>query len=217
MKSVIRASLLACGALCSLSFTACDREPLEATSRDLGTFEAISLRGAADVRITVGEAASIKIEGSTYAVKNLQTEVNQNTLSIESHKSGWAWFGDRDELRLTITMPKLTSFESSGAGNIQVTNLNGGDQNVRIAGAHNLVAHGKLDKLSIELDGAGNVDYGDVQTQEATITVNGAGHVVVKPSGRLVATVNGVGAINYLGEPQKVESNLHGIGTIARQ
>jgi prolipoprotein diacylglyceryltransferase len=118
---------------------------------------------------------------------------------------------------LTITTQKLTSLQSSGAGSIEITGLNGGDQTVRIAGAHNLEAHGQLDKLTVELDGAGNVDYGSVTSQEATIVVNGAGHVLVRPTQLLSATVNGIGAIHYKGEPQKVESNLHGIGTIGKQ
>jgi hypothetical protein len=217
MNASIRSLALACVVASSFSLSACDREPLEAASRDLGTFEAIDLRGAADVSIVVGEPSSVKIEGTEYAVKNLHTEVSNDTLSIEAKKTGWAWFGDRDELHLTITMPKLKTLDSSGAGNIKVSNLNGGDQVVHIAGAHNIVGQGQLDKLTVELDGAGNVDYGNVVSQEATVTVNGAGHVVVKPTQLLSATVNGVGAIHYKGEPQKVESSIHGIGSISRQ
>jgi hypothetical protein len=175
------------------------------------------LRGAAELDILVGKSPSIKIEGTEYAVKNLHTEVHDNMLSIEAKKAGWAWFGDRDELKLTITTPKLTTLQSSGAGNIEVRGLDGGDQTVRIAGAHNVQARGKLDKLVVELDGAGNVDYGSVTTGEAIVTVNGAGHVVVRPTELLSATVNGVGAVHYKGEPQKVESNIHGIGSISRQ
>src|SRR5215831_11446613 len=179
--------------------SACDREPIEASSRDLGSFETIELRGAAQLNITVGQAPSLKIEGTEYAVKNLRTEVADNRLSIEAKKSGWAWFGDRDELKLTITTPKLTGIESNGAGNIEVEGLTGGEQTVRISGAHNMEAHGQLDKLTVELDGAGNVDYSAVKTQEAKVTVNGAGHVVVQPTQLLNATVNGVGAIHYKG------------------
>src|SRR5205085_2213005 len=133
----------------------------EAESRDLGSFETIELRGAAELNILVGEPSAIKIDGTEYAVKNLTTEVHDSTLTIEARKSGWAWFGDRDELKLSVSTPKLTVLQSSGAGNIRVTGMKGGEQSVRIAGAHNIEAHGQLDKLTIELSGAGNVDYGD--------------------------------------------------------
>jgi hypothetical protein len=217
MKNGIRSLSAVFGIITAIGFAGCDREPLEAESRDIGSFEAIELRGAAELNIVVGQPAAIKIEGTEYAVKGLRTEVHDNTLSIEAKKSGWAWFGDRDELKLTISTPKLTTLQSSGAGNIEVKGLDGGDQTVRIAGAHNVEAHGKLDKLVVELDGAGNVDYGSVTSTEAKVTVNGAGHVLVRPTELLSATVNGVGAVHYKGEPQKVESNIHGIGTISRQ
>ncbi len=200
----------------TLGLAGCERGSLEAESRDLGSFESIDLRGAAEIVIAVGQPASLKIEGSDYAVKGLRTEVRDNTLSIQAKKSGWAWFGDNDELKLTITMPKLTSLESSGAGHIEVSGLNGGDQRIRIAGAHSIEGQGKLDNLTIELDGAGNVDYGKVTVRDAKVTVNGAAHVLVQPTQMLQATMNGVGAINYAGDPQKVESNIHGIGTISR-
>ncbi|HYM34496.1 MAG TPA: DUF2807 domain-containing protein [Steroidobacteraceae bacterium] len=208
---------LALVSFAAISLAACDREPLETASRDIGTFEAIDLRGAADIRITVGEPSSLKIEGATNAVQALRTEVADNKLTIEAKKNGWSWFGDRDELKLIITTPKLTALQSAGAGNINISGLNGGEQTLRIAGAHNVEARGTLDKLTVELDGAGNVDYGAVTAQEARITVNGAGHVLVKPTQLLIATVNGVGAIQYKGDPQKVESNIHGVGSIGRE
>jgi len=216
MIASLRSLLALCGATLILGLAGCEREPLEESTREIGTFESIDLSGAAEINVVVGQPASLKVEGSQYAVKNLHTEVNDNTLSIEAKKTGWAWFGDRDELTLTITMPKLTTLQSSGAGNIHVSGLNGGEQLVRIAGAHNLQARGQLDKLTVELNGAGNVDYSKVTTQDVKVTVNGAGHVVVRPTQLLSATVNGVGAINYEGEPQKVESSIHGIGTISR-
>jgi hypothetical protein len=218
MNNSIRCLLASACAIVVLSSAGCERhESLEAESRDLGDYTAIDLRGAAEIKISVGQPSSLKIEGSDYAVKGLRTEVRDNTLYIEAKKTGWAWFGDGDELRLTISMQKLLSLSSSGAGSIKMSGLNGGDQIVRIAGAHNLEASGQLDKLTIELDGAGNVDYGKVTTQDANVTVNGAGHVLVRTTQFLSATMNGVGAIQYEGNPQKVESSIHGVGSISRR
>ncbi len=214
-----RRSLIAIG--CSMllfTLSACEEhDALEAESRDLGQYSVIDLRGAADIKIAVGQSESLKIEGSDYAVKSLRTEVRDNTLFIEAKKTGWGWFRDSGELRLSITLPALESLRLSGASNIRVSGLHGGAQIVRAAGAHNIEATGQLDKLTVELDGAGNIDYGKVASQDAKVTVNGAGHVLVRVSQLLSATVNGVGAIQYEGDPQKVESNLHGIGSISRK
>jgi len=62
--------------------------------------------------------------------------------------------------------------------------LNGGGTIGAHRRAHSIEARGQLDKLTVELDGAGNVDYSKVTTQDAKVTVNGAGHVVVKRRSR---------------------------------
>jgi hypothetical protein len=227
MKTSIRILFGACAAALALQLSACDRDEessrregggtTEIESRDLGKYSAIDMRGAGELNIEVGPAESLKIEGSEFALKRLRTEVRDNTLYINSKKAGWAWFGDEEDLKLTIAMPALTSLRSAGAGNIQLSGLNGGEQTVKISGAHNVEASGKLDKITIELDGAGNVDYGNVESQDAKVTVNGAGHILVRATQTLSATMNGVGAIHYEGEPQKVDSSLHGIGTISKK
>jgi len=66
----------------------CDREPIEAASRDLGTFEAIDLRGAAEIDVVVGQSASLKIEAVSTAVKNLRTEVSGDTCPSRP-RIGW--------------------------------------------------------------------------------------------------------------------------------
>src|SRR5437762_11609082 len=101
MNRFIRSLSAALGSVLLFLLSGCEREPLEAESRDLGSFETIELRGAAELNILVGEPSAIKIDGTEYAVKNLTAEVHDNTLTIEARKSGWAWFGDRDELKLS--------------------------------------------------------------------------------------------------------------------
>ncbi|MBC7984681.1 MAG: DUF2807 domain-containing protein [Candidatus Obscuribacterales bacterium] len=196
----------------------CERSPrMEVESRDLGNFEAIDFHGAAEVKITVGEPAALSIEGSQRALKAIDTSVRDNVLYLRAEKSGWSFIGDQQKLKLSISMPKLTSFDSSGAGSVRITGLAGGEHLVRVAGAHNIEAEGTLDNLQIKLDGAGNIDYGKVVTQNAKVTVNGAGNVEVHPIVLLDARVNGVGAVHFVGEPQKVESAIHGLGAIKRK
>src|SRR5262245_45942997 len=107
MNTTFRVMFGVCAAAVTLQFSACDseressyREGSSATdieSRDLGKYSAIDLRGAAELNIEVGPAESLKIEGSNFSLKNLRTEVRDNTLYINSKKSGWAWFGDDDD------------------------------------------------------------------------------------------------------------------------
>ena len=196
----------------------CERVPRMAVeSSDLGRFDAVDFHGAAELNIVVGQPSEFSVSGGERAVKQLETSVRGNTLYLRAQKSGWSWFGDQRKLVLNIHTPSLISFVSNGAGDVHISGLAGGEHTVRIAGAHNVEAEGTLDSLTIELDGAGNIDYGKVKTREVNVRVNGAGNVEVDPTVSLDAQVNGVGAVQYRDEPQRVTSSIHGLGTIQRK
>jgi hypothetical protein len=190
--------------------------PSVAQARDIENFDSIELRGAAELVVNVGPATSLNLDGSERTLKQVETHVRGDTLVINVSKSR-GWFGDGGHLKVSITTPKLTSLESNGAGDIEIHGLNGGEQKLELAGAHNVKADGHLEKLKIELSGAGNVDYRNVVVADAKVTVNGAGNVEVHATQSLRAEVNGVGAVRYSGDPAKVESELHGLGAITRR
>jgi len=187
-----------------------------AETRDIESFESIELRGAAELDINVGPAASVNLNGSERTLKQVETRVSGDKLIINVSKSR-GWFGDGGHLKVSITTPKLTKLESNGAGDIEIHGLNGGEQTLELAGAHNVKAYGHVDELKIELSGAGNVDYRNVVAAKARVKVNGAGNVEVHATESLRAEVNGVGAVRYSGDPAKVESELHGLGAITRR
>jgi hypothetical protein len=176
-------------------------------------FNAIDFRGTAELQVAIGTAPSVQMTGSARVLNSVKTKVHGETLEIEISKSRY-WFTDSSKLKFVITVPSLKALESNGAGDIDITGLTGGEFELRVAGAHNVKAAGTLESLRVELEGAGNVDFANVPTADAKVEVSGAGNVEVNVSQSLRGEVNGVGAIRYAGNPQKVESELHGLGTI---
>jgi hypothetical protein len=185
-------------------------------TRQVGDFQAVELRGAAELIVNIGSPTSVVLDANEKTLKHVETEVTGDKLVIDVAKSR-GWFTDHGHLKIIITTPKLTSLESNGAGEINIRGLDGGDHVLRVAGAHEVNAEGRVDNLTIELSGAGQVDYRNVVAGDAKVTVNGAGDVNVQATKSLRAEVNGVGAVHYSGEPQKVESELHGLGSIGRR
>jgi hypothetical protein len=49
------------------------------------------------------------------------------------------------------------------------------------------------------------------------VTVDGVGSVIVNPRDSLDATMNGVGAILYIGTPSRVNTRMNGLGTIGQR
>jgi len=185
-------------------------------NRSVENFTAIELRGAAEVTVTIGPTAAVELEGRERTLERVDTKVRGETLVIDVAKTR-GWFSDFGHLKINITVPELKSLESNGAGEIDIKGLAGGEQRMRLAGAHEVKAEGMLDRLDIEVSGAGSVDYSKVVASEAKVRVNGAGSVEVHATELVDAEVNGVGTVQYAGEPKKVESNLHGLGSIRRR
>ncbi len=65
--------------------------------------------------------------------------------------------------------------------------------------------------------GAGHGDFSRLVADEAKVIVEGVGSVIVHPKDTLDATMNGVGAILYTGNPREVNTRMNGLGTIARR
>jgi hypothetical protein len=186
-----------------------------AQSRVVENFDSIEMHVAAAVVIKVGPAASLSIDADDRTLKYLETRVKGDKLYIDVSKKH-SWNSNQSHLKITVTLPALKSLEADGAGDIEITGLNGGDQELELSGLQNIRAEGHLDKLKLKISGAGNVNYKKVIVANARVTVNGAGNVELHTTDSLHAEVNGVGMVTYTGNPSKVESELHGLGSIGR-
>lgn len=204
MLTVVAMSALAAGMASATSLTA--------ETRSVGAFDAIEMRGAATVDISVGTPQSVQIAAEADALALIKTEVHGKTLVIEYMHDWWNW--DKGPVHVSIAMPKLGGYSLGGAGDTNITGLSGGTTSISLNGAGNVKASGKLDKLAINLNGTGNADFSDVPVDDASVAVNGTGSVRVKPKNGLNASINGVGSIIYDGAPQHLVTAVNGIGSV---
>ena len=194
-----------------------DKGAVVSERREAGSFDSIDMDGAAKLEITVGEPVSVQVHGNEGTVKRLETSVSGNTLHIKSRKRDWVIGRSNSRLTLQISVPRLESLELQGGNDVSVTGLHGGDAKIKAAGAANIVADGDLERLTVRMTGAGHADLGKLAVVNANVTVDGVGSVIVNARESLDATMNGVGAIFYTGTPQRVNTRMNGLGTIAQQ
>jgi hypothetical protein len=188
-------------------------EAMEKSARKVSAFDSVEVRGAAKIEIGVGPKQSLTIEAEPKVLAELSTEVNGSTLIID-RKDHW-WQGwDNKAVKITITVPQMKSFVLGGAGDVSIQGYAGGTSSVSISGTGNIKAKGKLDELNVNLNGAGNVDFADVEANNVTVAVNGTGAVNVRAAHVLNAAVNGVGSINYYGSPTQLHTAVNGVGAI---
>jgi hypothetical protein len=138
-------------------------------------------------------------------------------LHIKTSSKDWGWNGKRSRIIVRIGVPHLSSLRLQGGNDVQVKGFKGGTSRVDVDGAARLYASGELDELTVDMEGAGLADLGDLIATDAHVTVDGIGQVVVHPKDTLDATMNGIGAILYAGSPRQVNTHMNGLGTISQR
>ncbi len=210
-------------ALAAAGLTGCSRDEPRAGAasiqqhRDVAQFDALELEGAAQLQIRVGEPASLVIQGSAAAVERVQADVYGSTLRISSKPRNWFTNQSKPGVTLLIGVPRLASLRVEGGNDVHMTGFDGGDTQIRASGAVHLRGEGRLDLLNMRLSGAGHADLSELLAQHVKVTVDGVGSVVVHPQEALEATMNGVGAIFYEGNPRHLSTQMNGVGTIGQR
>jgi hypothetical protein len=194
-----------------------ERGPASSETRNVGSFHAVDMSGAARLEITVGKPESVILEGRSSSIERVKTEVRHNTLFIESKPRDWFMSSNRRRITVRITVPKLESLQVEGGNDVRLTGFAGGESIIRASGAAHIFAEGHLAVLTVRMAGAGHGDFSRLVADQAKVVVEGVGSVIVHPKDTLDATMNGVGAILYTGSPREVNTRMNGLGTIARK
>jgi hypothetical protein len=213
---------LALGTLAVLALAGCgDSEirtgPQRSEIRTVSEFQSVEVGGATRLELEIGSPAKLEVEGRDPFLENLVTEVRGGTLHIESRRHDWLALGTMPRITVRITTPKLNELKLQGGNDVDLRGFNGGATQIRIQGAANLDASGRLDELKVFMAGAGHADFSQLSASSVNVTVAGVGSVFVHPQDKLDATMNGVGAIFYSGSPREVNTHVNGLGTIGQR
>jgi hypothetical protein len=186
-------------------------------TREVDDFDSIDIKGAARLYVTIGQKESLTVEGSADAVRRLRTDVNGDTLYIRT-KQMKHWMSDkhRGGLTIKVTVPRLAALNVEGGNDVQLSGFDGGKTRIKTEGATHVRGSGRLDELTVRMEGAGHADLRDLIVDDAKVTVAGVGSVYVHPKNALDATMNGIGAILYSGSPREVNTRMNGLGTIGK-
>jgi hypothetical protein len=212
----LRRSAFLAGTLATLVLAGCqqaDTGPPSTEERPVGAFQYIEFDGAAQLDILVGSAPSLSITGGPKSRAAFTSRVEGDKLILNSHNSFWQQTTGNMSVR--VTLPQLRALTVSGAGEISVNGVSGDSLTLSLNGAAGLEASGKVDTLTVQMNGAGHMDLSRLEAVSATVSANGAGSIDVNSTGSLDATVNGVGSINYYGKPAKVTTAINGVGSIS--
>ncbi len=182
-------------------------------ARTLPAFNTISSKGAMNLLVKVGEKQSVLVTGDNQFLARVETKVVGNDLQVTINKEKSS-MNSKDDAQVIVTMPALKAFHGEGAGLADLRNISGDRVDIQFEGAGKLVATGKVKLLKLSAEGVGDIDTKALLAQHATVSFQGIGAVAVYASERLDATVQGMGSLNYYGNPKVVNKTVEGIGSV---
>ena len=203
-------------------------------TRQVSGFEAIRLDGAGRLHITQGTTESLEIEAEDNLINLLTSEVEDNTLVLGYDESGWRrTIIPTRTINYTLTVTDLSSLVLNGAGDIRIQSLQTDTLLIEINGAGNTVIEdleaenlrvilagtgsinisGIASDQVINIDGAGNYQGADLQTQSTSININGLGNGTIWATDTLQVSIAGGGNVSYYGSPQ-VTQEITGLGQV---
>jgi hypothetical protein len=162
-------------------------------------FEEIATEGPQQVEVTFGETFSAESEGSARALAQLEVVVEDGVLKIRPKDPARADWSSFETTTVRVTLPLLERVSMAGTGNVRVDRI-------------------KSDSFSGTIAGAGQLQIGTMDVDEADFSINGLGSGSVTASGTARATrvsIGGNGEVNAGGLRSKTASvSIGGYGEV---
>ncbi|GAA2561074.1 GIN domain-containing protein [Pseudonocardia hydrocarbonoxydans] len=185
--------------------------PTAGESRDVAGFTGVELSTVGDLVIEQTGTESLTIEAAPEVVPLLTSEVSGGVLRLGVAPG--AEITTREPIVYRLTVAALDALSVSGAGDVTATGLRTERLTVEIDGAGDVTPAGEAGTQVVTVTGAGDYDAEGLSSRTAEITVEGTGDAVVAVSERLDVRIDGVGSVEYIGDPV-VTRDIDGVGSV---
>lgn len=202
--------------------------------RNVSDFDQVSLSGVGTLYVTIGDTESLKIEAEDNLLPYIESRVRSNKLDIGFSRDRWnTAIQPTQPIYYYLTVKDLEGLELSGAGNIEVDELETPHLRVATSGAGNIVINklttdqfsaevsgagscrvyaGEVQSQVLFISGAGGYRAGDLKSQTTDIEISGLGGAEVWAESALSVTISGAGNVNFYGQPS-ISQNISGLGS----
>lgn len=181
--------------------------------REVAGFDRLLVEGAYRVEVTAGSGPSVEIEADDNLLPLIRADVEGGRLRVHSERG----MKTKSLPVLRVSVPDLREIELPGASDFTLAGLRNESLKVGVPGASKFHAEGETGRLEVNLSGAGFVDAEGLRARHVKASCSGAGSISVHASESLDASVSGIGAINYTGNPETVKQNVSGLGKVNRK
>lgn len=179
--------------------------------RNLSGYQRIKIgSGGFDVVYNSGKIYSLKITGDDNIVPWMQTEVKDGELQLSITKS----YTSKLPITVSIASPQLEAISLKGSSTMRLNSIMAANFLIHSIGTGDISASGRAAFLKIHIFGTGDVDVKNLISDNVNVEVKGSGDLVLTAQKSLSAAVSGTGDIVYFGKPERINTNISGIGDI---
>ena len=211
-------------------------------TRNISGVNRVILREYGQLIISQGEKESLSLEGQDSVLAMVKSEVRNGELILDIDGGWWdrTWRAitstvEGKPLKYHLTLRKLDGLFVTGAarvkskgfkfhdfqlilkgaGEIVMSDIQADTIDIELPGAGLISLSGNVTNQKIWLKGAGSYDAPRLKSVNALVKLHGVGKASVWASSSLDAQVDGVGHIEYFGNPD-VRKSVSGLGKISQ-
>jgi hypothetical protein len=188
-------------------------------TRNLGSFNEVSVSEAIKVELVKGSSEKAEIEVSGTDAENVLTEVSGDRLKIHMASGNWKnvtafvrlTYKNLEEIDVssaasvstesTISSERMEMDVSSAAKADLIFDV--GQMELDVSSAANFKAEGEVDEIEVDVSSAGSMSAYELECKAAELSVSSAGSIKITVTERIDARASSGGSIRYKGKPEK--------------
>lgn len=203
---------------------------------NLDSFDEIRTDVVATINVIQSNRSRIEAKGPERIISVIDATVKEGVLRITTNKDLRMKKGKT--LTLTVFTPTLCrlhqdgvgsircegSFDTEtmeiindGVGSVKMNDLNCDLLTVKCNGVGGIDLRGATKKAVYLSDGVGSIDAYEMQSEVTEVKLDGVGSIHCHASKRIDARNTGVGSIRFDGNPEQVNVQSEGVGSIRRR
>jgi hypothetical protein len=118
------------------------------------------------------------------------------------------------QIVVRLSGPAVTSWKVTGAGQLNLSDLNQDRLDIKLTGSGRALASGSVQRVSLDITGSAKADLGKLVTQRASARITGSGDADLAAREEAELRITGSGSVTLRGQPKQVQSHVSGSGKI---
>jgi hypothetical protein len=186
--------------------------PVVRDERPAEGVRAVEFGAFGNLEIVQGEEEGLTVMAQGNILPYIVSAIDGDTMRIYFDGNIHPTYG----LQMRLKVRELRSIVAGGAGNISVSGLSGDSLSIKVTGGNSVMVEGQVYEQDVTLSASGSYDGSALESQRATVTIDGFANAVVRVEEQLRANISGNGSVEYFGQPRVID-NITGFGQVMRR